>query len=485
MVFIVFGLIYCSISLVNHFIFKTYALDLGIRNHAIYNYAHFRIDHTTLLSPYGKNLLSDHFTLITILISPLYWLFGSYSLLVAQIAFVLFGGYGIYTYFKHYISSSFGILAAIHFFSIWGIYTALAFDYHENVVAAMFVPWFIFFFRKEKWLKAFLFFILILISKENMALWAIFIALGLCIDKIKNKKSVLIGLTLAAIACIYFITVVKVVMPSLSENGSNYSHFYYSSLGTNFSEAIETIVTKPIYTLKLLFINHINDPSANGIKEELFITILFSGGIALFLKPQYLIMLIPIFAQKLFSDDMTKWGINAHYSIEFVPILCLAVFSFIGDINIKYRKYFCYAVIISTMLITFLRLESRKAKWFSPQREQFYRAWHYERHFDVLKLNKVLKTIPKNAIVSAHSPIVPHIAFRDYIYEFPRIHDAEYIVLIDNEDIYPLFGNQLQQKIKTLFDDVNWEVFYHEDHILIFKHTKLVIPLSFYTKKEN
>src|SRR6476620_4958201 len=83
--FVVFGIIYALISLVNHYNFRTYALDLGMVNHAVYDYAHFRKNVTTLLldTP-PTNFLANHFTLVPLLVSPLYWLFGNYTMLLVQ-----------------------------------------------------------------------------------------------------------------------------------------------------------------------------------------------------------------------------------------------------------------------------------------------------------------------------------------------------------------------------------------------------------------
>src|SRR5919112_4805384 len=97
LILILFGIIYGLISLVNHYNFRTYALDLGLVNHAIYDYAHFRVNYSTLLLDAAPmNFLGSHFALLPILFSPLYWILGSYTLLVVQIAAVLFGGVGVY-----------------------------------------------------------------------------------------------------------------------------------------------------------------------------------------------------------------------------------------------------------------------------------------------------------------------------------------------------------------------------------------------------
>jgi len=149
-ILIFFALIFCSISIVNHYNFRTYAWDLGIRNNAIFDYAHFRWNEGLLTIFKFDNVLSDHFQLLPILFSPFYWIFGTYTMLILQIAAILFGGIGIYVYIRKYSGSrNTANLATVHFFSLWGIYSALGFDFHDNVVGAMFVPWFLYFIRYD------------------------------------------------------------------------------------------------------------------------------------------------------------------------------------------------------------------------------------------------------------------------------------------------------------------------------------------------
>src|SRR6185295_709951 len=97
---IFFGCIYALISWVNHYLFRTSAYDLGIYNQAIYHYAHLRINHPTIFDPPITNFLSDHFDLVLPVISPLYYLFGSYTLLIVQVVVILIGGLGVFRYFK-------------------------------------------------------------------------------------------------------------------------------------------------------------------------------------------------------------------------------------------------------------------------------------------------------------------------------------------------------------------------------------------------
>lgn len=68
-----------------------------------------------------------------------------------QIVAILFRAVGIYRivglYLTDYLAS---VFAMVHFLSIWGIYSALDFDFQNNVIVAMLVPWFIYYWKLKK-----------------------------------------------------------------------------------------------------------------------------------------------------------------------------------------------------------------------------------------------------------------------------------------------------------------------------------------------
>ncbi len=476
-ILICFGIIFCSISFINHFNYRTYAFDLGLFNNALFDFAHFRSNDCVLMKDRFSNPLADHFSLITPLVSPIYWFLGSYSMLMVQIVALLLGGFGVYTYFKsrNNIYSRIPELAAIHFFSMWGIYSALAFDYHDNVVAACIVPWFIYYFeQKRKW-PALLTFVAILITKENMALWAVFISLGLAAIHYKDKKLLFSGIVLCAIASVYFVLVVKVLMPHLGNLNpeKGYHHFAFKALGNNLGEALTTIVTRPFYFFKLFFINHLNWPEADGIKREMYITLFLSGGFVLFFKPKFFIFLIPIFGQKVLNDFVERWGLNYQYSIEFVPVISIALFIWISSLT-TYLKSLIFAagVCVSTLVTTFHKLEHRVSLWYEPLNARFYSPWHYGCDFDREKIEGAMALIPDTAKVSASSPLVSHLAFRDVIYLFPVVDDADYILLVKSNNPYPLTPESFNIKLEELFSDPEWESLLGQKNVYLFHRKK-------------
>lgn len=469
---VVFALIYASISLVNHYLFRTSAFDLGIKNHAIYNFAQFKAHETTFVQP-PHNYFSNHFVIITALVAPLYYLFSSYTLLVVQIASILTGGLGVYQYFRtFYADKSFvPIMAMIHFLSLWGITSALAFDYHENVVGAVILPWFFYFFRKDRWLPACLVALLILFCKENLALWMTFIAIGMLFFNYQDPRKKWFCLGLGIFSLIYFIGVVKFAIPYLGD-GREFKHFKYSTtLGSGFSEAFQTIFTQPFTIIKYLFVNHLDEARFNGVKGELHLMVLVSGGFAFFFRPQWLVMLIPIYAQKLLHDDPQKWGINLQYSIEFVPILTFALFELIVKLTKhQIKKIVIFSSVILAMVFHAIKLEDRRSVWYSGARSQFYSSDFYKRSFNVSQVHKTLdKKIPPQEPVSTHTQLGSHLAFRDTIYMFPTIKNAKYIALLDIGNTFPVKKDAYQEKIEELKSAQEWELIHDENKLIILR----------------
>ena len=117
-----FGVLYALISLVNHYFFRTYALDLGAYNNALFDYVHFQLNDSTVFKETSENLLADHFDIYLILFAPLSLIFGTYTLLIVQIVFLLFGGSGVYAYFKSSEKTAPIALMAAVFFTVSLVY---------------------------------------------------------------------------------------------------------------------------------------------------------------------------------------------------------------------------------------------------------------------------------------------------------------------------------------------------------------------------
>jgi uncharacterized membrane protein len=454
-----FGVVYCIISLVNHAMFRTYALDLGAYTNALYDYRNFQWNDSTTFLNDPTNLLADHFDLYLMLWAPLSYLFGTYTLLIVQIISLLLGAFGVFKYLKLITQNELlSKCGAAFFLLFFGVFSAVSFDYHSNVVAASVLPWFFIAIHQHKIYKAILFALFICVGKENMSLWMFFVALGLLWEYRSDKSKRFPLLLISAFSAFYFLAITMVVMPAFS-NGKDYVHFHYSALGSDFGSAIKYMLAHPIAAFETMFSNHTHEPLGEGVKSELFLLLILSGLPILVLRPAFLFMLPPIFFQKLFHDNFHLWGVYAQYCIEFSPILAIGVFVVLSKLKSVKSQYLFASVILIGCLVSTVKMMDRSAIFTNKSTIRFYQSAHYFRDYDVNAVHKQLAAIPPDAIVSAQSPFLPHLSLREAIYQFPMVKDAEFIVVSKLEGPYPLTEFEFPSAIESIARSKSWTIF--------------------------
>ncbi len=459
-VFILAAVLYVLISLVNHHLFKTYALDLGLYTHALYDYAHFRMADCGLFKDASMPLLSDHFDLYLIILSPLVYVFGTYTLLIVQIAAVLLGGWGVYKLIRLYTDDAWlPILATACFFFSFGIIHPIAFDYHSNVLTAMMLPWLLYFIKQERMGLATLFVVLFVIGKENMSLWLFFVAIGLMWDYRKNCKTMWYLVGYAVFALLYFFIINMIVMPKLGGSGGGFARYAY--LGNNYADITRNLLAQPLKTLRLLFENTTHFARYEGVKAEFYYCTLATGLVFTMLKPNYLLMLIPLVGQKMLSIDPMFWGISFHYSVEFMPVIVISSFIVMAKLKSQaWRIGLGAALLVSVVLTTFYTVGVPKSLVLVDHL-CVYQARHYRQdNFDSDFARQLMDKIPEDAYVCATSMFVPHLALRDRIeyFEATKNTQAEYVLLTEHYFGYLrkgelMFGNR--DEYETVATDGN------------------------------
>lgn len=417
--------------------------------------------------------LGTHFSLITIFLSPLYYIFGSYTLLYIQIIAILYGGIGSYQYAKFYLGDENKslIFIIIHFFSLWGIYSALSFDFHNNVIGAMLVPWLVLNIEKRNVFKSTIYFTLILFTKEVMSIWISFVLVGLMLKNLKTLKFhyIKLEIPLLLISILYGTLVITHFMPELQGFENNLQLSRYSHLGNSIQDIFFSLLNSPGKLFSLIFENTLGDPAFDYIKIETHLMLLISGGVIFFIKPHYLIMLAPLYAFKFLTNDYGFWGINYQYSIEFVPLLSIALIEF--SKSIKRKRNLILAMISAITIFASLKtIDNRNSKWYNSTNTRFYSKKHYSTELNIREINSALKLIDTNDIVSASSSIVPHIAFRKKIYHFPVVKDANCIVLLlKNSSTFPLNKVDFDLELNKHQKSKEFNTIYQNDDLIIMK----------------
>jgi uncharacterized membrane protein len=412
-------------------------------------------------------MLSDHFDLLLMLFSPFYFIFGSITLLIIQLVVIHIGGFGTYKLALSFgLSKKTAVLTCLVFLSSFGVFSAVAFDYHSNVVAACLLPWFVLFIKEEKRIKSTFVFILIIIAKENMALWMFFICTGM-LFLFKSDSQRRMAIFLSGVSIIYFIAIIFFVMPALSLH-KNYNHFEFHVLGNSFQEVVSDMVRHPEEAFFLLFKNSSKDFTFDYIKTETWIFWLISGGFLFFYRPVFLWMLIPIMMQKMYHDDSGKWGVSGQYSIEFAP---LAVWCLMETLSVQNPKKQIWIAWITAFLCISgtIRLCDSTIAFVDKARIRFYQQSHYRSDFNTNEVYGLLGKIPKDAIVSAEGMFVPHLINRKMIYLYPLVKNAHYILLSDDIHSYPLTLEKMLKQIDSLNSSANWRHTTLNNHLYLFE----------------
>lgn len=476
LVLIGFGILLFSMGILNHYFFRTYTYDYGNYNFAFWDYSHFRISPITT---FRGNFLQDHFSFLLMYFVPVYWLINwltqTYTLILIQYSLVLAAAWYSYKTIKLKSDNLWlGVGVLVYSFVLLGRYTTFTCDVNLAVMSACFIPIFIYYFETKKYIISLVLLILSLFSRENIPIWFVFIFIVLIIQHWKDKKAVLYCTIGIAISIVYFILLFKVLIPSIETPGIKFSLFNYAALGATPGEALTFILKHPVESIKMFFVNTSGDPAYDGVKAEFYWVYLISGGLILFLRPQYLIWFIPIVAQKVLNDNPVRWGIATYYSIEVVTLLPLSVFLVLSSLKTKsLQTGLTVAVCIATLWMTIYKLDKKHNRVpddIIPSKIKVYDKQFFTPPFDVKRVNQLLKLIPPKAKVSASNFLVPHLAQRQYIYFFPDVRDAEYIAFSVFDDNYLVSHEINEQHRNNYLSDPNWEIVAKEFPVFLFRH---------------
>jgi uncharacterized membrane protein len=451
-----FGVLMFFMGIMNHYFFRTVTYDYGNYNFAFWDYSHFRI---SPIPTFRGNFLQDHFSFTLFYFVPVYWLLnwltGSYTLIIIQNAMILTAA--IYTYkIIRLKSENLWVLSGvvIYFFVLFGRYSSFSADVNLAIISACFIPVFIYYFERKKYIVSFVILVLSLLSRENIPLWFVFIFMVLMFNHRRNRKALIWGAIGVVVSVSYFIVLFKIIIPRVESEEVGYALFNYSALGKTPGEALAFIFKHPVETVKLFFVNHLDDSAYNRVKAEFYWVYLVSGGFVLLLKPKYLVWFIPVVAQKVLNDSYVRWGIATYYSVEVVTLLPLSVFLILAEIKKrKLRKGLIAITCIATLATTIHKMDrsNNAVPWtLNPSKIKVYSKDFYTAPFNIKKVNQLLDKIPAGAKVSASTILLPHIAQRRFIYYFPTVRDADYIVFSVFDNNY-LFSNAANEQFRQQY----------------------------------
>lgn len=469
---VIFATLYALLSLGNHLNFRTFCLDLGVYSHALYQYAHLKGADCAIYLWENQNLLADHFDLYLPLLSPLYWIFGQYTLLVVQIFFALLGGLGTYRLITTYTDKkTLPVLAMVSFYGFYGLWHALSFDYHTSVLATMLVPWLFYSIRRQRYWWGLTLVLLISIGKETMPLWLIFITLVLLWDYRKDALARRWIAVYCGVSVLLFFCISMLVMPHFGTNDQVL--WRYSYMGHGFKEMAVFMLSHPIETLSNFFSNFIHDPSYSGLKLEFWLCTLASGLFLLIKKPHWILMLTPIVGMKMLARDAGFWGLTNQYNVELTPIIICGSFIAISSLKREKIQPWCATLATILILLTTVYSTSKPRTNIFKERVRAFDSRHYQqKDFSISTASEMIQLIPEDASVCATTMFVPHLAMRDSAYMFPigLGSNAEYYLLKLHHWCY--YEGEEDKIAEMVADTSNYSILSTDGNLVLLKQKK-------------
>lgn len=386
--------------------------DLGVFLQVLYNGIHGDLFQYSFRS---YNYLGDHFSPILVFLFPLGFLKLTWPILAVQ-ALSLSGAVVVLYLLSKQVLKNHGLSLLLSLSFALNPYTLqiINFDFHPDAFFPLFSFSIIYSLLKKRYPLAYLFFLLLLITREDTFLLVLPISV-VAILKFREKKFALITF---ASAFSYFLLINLIVMPLIRGPFGAAITEHYSYLGESAVVIVINALKDPVLIVSKL--------AAHDFLGTLFKFLGSTGFIAL-LNPLILISSLPIFLSHLLSNVPMRFTLSGHYPAQpLVPLYLAGIFS-LAFLNAKFSAYPRLKILLPLYLAVFAVLSFSLLSPFPPS----FAADHYRftPNSHTRLFFKLKNLIPEEAAVSTQSNLLPFFAFRRKIYQFPRIDGADYIFL--------------------------------------------------------
>ncbi len=304
--------------------FRTAGYDLGIFAQAIHGYAHFHAPVSLMKgihNGFGPNfsILGDHFSPILAVLGPVYALFPhATTLLVVQGLLLAASVPFVWLFARRKLGRLPAYLLAAAYGLSWGLQAAMAADFHEIAFAVPLLAIAIERLDAGRLRSAIVAALLLLLVKED---FGVVVAMFALVVGIRTRRWRVAGLL--ALAGIATTLIASRLLIPLAGGRSGYYWDYYAALGANPVDAGWHVVRHPFSTWTYAFSPH----AKITLVRWLFAPLGF-----LSFGSWYVLLALPLLAERLLSDNPNHWTLTHQYSAPFAPILTLAAIDAVGKL---------------------------------------------------------------------------------------------------------------------------------------------------------
>ncbi|MFJ3900577.1 DUF2079 domain-containing protein [Streptomyces sp. NPDC090025] len=301
----VFGLLYFLYSWVQYERFRSPSWDLGIFEQAVRAYAELRAPIVDIKGP-GFLILGDHFSPVTALLAPLYWVWSSpLALLFAQAALFAASAAVVGRTAQQVLGSrALGIALTVAYGLSWGLQEAVKSDFHEIAFAVPLLALTCRALLLGRWTAAVAWALPLVLVKEDMGLTVAMVGAVLFVKGQKRLGAAVAGFGVAA-----FALTVLVLIPAASRVGQ-YDYWAKIEKGGDGAE--------------VSFLDSVLGAFQHGEKWEMVLFVLGVAGF-LCLRSPLTLLILPTLAWRFLSHDANHWGLFWHYNAILMPVVFLAL----------------------------------------------------------------------------------------------------------------------------------------------------------------
>ncbi len=388
---------YSAISLYRHFRFGS-TIDLATQTQTIWGYSHFEVIPNTVIGI--PNLLGDHFNPMLMVLAPLFWIWNSAGvLLVAQGVLLALAGVPIFIWGAERLGVVAGLAFQASFYLYWGILAGVLFDFHHVVFGVVSVSWALYATVTRRNILLAIAVVVAMLSREDVPLTLI--GLGFYIFLVQRRF--VLGAALMVVNATWFGLLLKAIMPSLG--GVAYRHWLYPQLGPGPGTAALHVLRDPIDSVKLLF--------TPAIKLRIWLAS-FGNWLFLPLLSPLVLVALPAFFERFWSDSPDFWTFHMQYSMQAAPILAFAAVDGAARLARLWPAR-SPAMVGTRVAITVLAASALLSVAVNPLAE----LSTYVSPETAANIQQCLDTIPPTASVAATQELLSHVATRRQIYQIP------------------------------------------------------------------
>jgi len=470
---LLYALLFAFLAIYKHEIYTSSRFDLGNMDQAVWNSAHGRILETTDTDGNLISRLQNHADFLLLAFMPLYWLWATpYWLLVIQSAVVGLGAVPLYWLCQRFLNREWpAALIPVAYLLNPGLQAANLFDFHAQMMAGTFLLFaFHYLLERRPW-PFVAFAVLAASTKEEISL--IVAMMGLyALFFLKRPRW---GVPISIAGTLYFLLVMLVVIPAFNiGDASRLVEGRYELFGGSITGVLGTAISDPLFTLSFIF---------SGERPLYLLSLLGMSGFLGVLAPFVLAIPLPELAINLLSDRPQMVSIRYQYVAPILPFTYLAAAAGLANLLRwleKLREGRWKRRLLAKAPVVFavgLLLAAVNLDYELGPLPLFNSPTNFSSVIDPLPrqhieaLDEAVARIPEGASVSASNNLGAHLAHRRYLYLFPTLRDAEYVIVDGGDPSYDTKTSPVLNmgSIQRLKESGEYELTYSRDGVVVFR----------------